>query len=135
MDRIREITKLQPYQLKELPIHEKVIWLRSTLDKNTPTVHEGSNTITVNRDTLVQDALGQFKAMEDPRKVLQVTFLNEVSQDLGGLSREFFTTMMKELLSDGLGLFAVANTEEFSYKIAEDSFEIQGADELYHFFG
>ena len=64
--------------------------------------------------------------MKEPRKVLRVTFKNEVSRDVGGISREFFTTIMKELCNEGYGLFKMANTEQFSYKVAVDSSEIQG---------
>ena len=73
--------------------------------------------------------------MDNPKKVLQVTFQNEMSQDMGGVSREFFTTIMKELLSDAFGLFSVAQTEQFSYKIADLSREIQGHEQFYFFFG
>lgn len=73
--------------------------------------------------------------MQNMQKVLRVTFKNEVSRDVGGISREFFTTIMKELLNESIGLFTLANTEQFSYKIAVDSYEIQGHEELFHFFG
>ena len=68
--------------------------------------------------------MAQFAVMENPKKVLQVTFQDEITQDMGGVSREFFTAIMKELLSEVFGLFAVANTEQFSYKIADESREI-----------
>ena len=58
------------------------------------------------------------------RKMLSVTFKDEVSRDVGGISREFFTTIMSELLNESIGLFKSANTEQFSYKIAHDSYEI-----------
>jgi hypothetical protein len=38
--------------------------------------------------------------MSDPRKVLKVTFVDEVSQDVGGISREYFTSIMKEMLTE-----------------------------------
>ena len=44
-----------------------------------------------------------------------------MANDAGGLSREFFSILMTHLLSENLGLFTVANTTEFSYKINEDS--------------
>jgi hypothetical protein len=56
--------------------------------------------------------------------MLSVTFKDEVSRDVGGISREFFTTIMSELLNESIGLFKSANTEQFSYKIAHDSYEI-----------
>jgi len=64
--------------------------------------------------------------MSNPRKVLKVTFVNEVSQDVGGISREYFSSIMKEMLTEAYGLFTTANTEEFSYKIREDSNEVGG---------
>lgn len=42
---------------------------------------------------------------------------------------------MKELLSPNLGLFTVANTTEFSYKINEDSKYIDNYLTLFFFFG
>ena len=54
---------------------------------------------------------------------------------MGGVSREFFTTIMKEMLSDAFGLFVTANTEQFSYKIADDSRTILGYAEFFTFFG
>ena len=54
---------------------------------------------------------------------------------MGGISREFFTTIMQELLNESIGLFTPANTEQFSYRVAPDSYEIHGYEELFHFFG
>ena len=66
---------------------------------------------------------------------MKITFVNELAKDAGGLSREFFQTLMKELLSPNLGLFTVANTSEFSYRINEDSRLIDNYLTLFFFFG
>jgi HECT-domain (ubiquitin-transferase) len=58
-----------------------------------------------------------------------------LSKDSGGLSREFFTTLMQKLLDPNLGLFQVANTPEFTYKINEDSIYIDNHHTLFFFFG
>jgi E3 ubiquitin-protein ligase HUWE1 len=42
---------------------------------------------------------------------------------------------MKELLSPNLGLFTIANTTEFSYRINEDSKFIDNCFTLFYFFG
>ena len=42
---------------------------------------------------------------------------------------------MQELLSESIGLFNTANTEQFSYKVATDSSEIQEFQSLFRFFG
>ena len=66
---------------------------------------------------------------------MKITFENELSQDAGGLSREYFSTLMQELLSPNLGLFTVANTSEFSYRINEDSRFLDTYLTLFFFFG
>jgi hypothetical protein len=42
---------------------------------------------------------------------------------------------MQELLNQNLGLFTVASTPEFSYKINEDSIHIDNYQQLFFFFG
>jgi hypothetical protein len=76
-----------------------------------------------------------FLSHLDLRKEIKITFVNELSKDAGGLSREFFSTLMKELLSANIGLFATANTPEFSYRINEDSVYIENHRTLFLFFG
>ena len=95
----------------------------------------GANDITVSRESLLADSIAAFKTIQNPYKVLNVTFQNEVSRDVGGVSREFFTTLMQEVLNENFGLFSTANTEQFSYRVAVDSYEIGGFEELFHFFG
>lgn len=111
-------------ELEELPTHEKVLWLKLWIDKEAPSITAGANEISVDRENLLADSLAVFKTMQNMKKVLRVTFKNEVSRDVGGISREFFTTIMKELLNESIGLFSLANTEQFSYKVAVDSYEI-----------
>lgn len=136
---MRYLTGLDPStdlsKLEDLPTHEKVIWLKLKIDKMAPSVTAGANEITVDRENLLADGLQAFKKITQPHKLLRVTFQNEVSRDVGGISREFFTTIMQELLNESIGLFSVANTEQFSYRVAEDSHEIQGNDELFLFMG
>ncbi len=119
---MRHLTNLDPstnlVELENLPTHEKLIWLKLKIDKQAPNVTAGSNEINVDRENLLLESLAAFKAITAPLKVLRVTFKNEVSRDVGGISREFFTMIMKELLNESIGLFNVANTEQFSYKIA-----------------
>jgi len=64
-----------------------------------------------------------------------VSFLNETSQDAGGLSREFFTQVTKDILQEAIGLFSRGNTEEFSYIVSPISFEIQNNQMMFKFFG
>ena len=42
---------------------------------------------------------------------------------------------MQELFNESIGLFNSANTEQFSYRVTPDSYEIQGYEQLFYFFG
>ena len=124
MTRVHEIAKMSVEEKKALETNEKVLALKMKLDEAMPNITHGTNEIEVNRECLIQDSLQKFKEITDLKPVLKVTFVNEVSQDVGGISREFFTAIMKELFNAELGLFTYASTEQFSFKIAEDSNEI-----------
>jgi hypothetical protein len=50
-----------------------------------------------------------------PFKELKIHFIGEISNDAGGLIREWFTVISKAILS--LGLFERANFDNFAYKI------------------
>lgn len=84
---------------------------------------------------MIQDSMKHFLDLKDLRKEIKITFVNELSKDAGGLSREFFNSLMKEMLNQNLGLFTVASTPEFSYKVNEDSLYIDNHRTLFFFFG
>ena len=121
--------------LAKLPTHEKVMYFRAMIEKNTLPVSQGIILVKVSRESILQDSLVQFKKITDLRKVLNIAFENEVSQDRGGLSREFFAQLLKEVFSDGLMLFTSASTENFTYKVHEESWELQRYRELFYFTG
>jgi hypothetical protein len=98
-------------QLKTLKTREKVLALKMIMDKNTPNIIDGKIPIKVNRETMIQDSIAIFKNMQHPLRALDITFDNEISQDVGGVSREYFYTIMKEMLTPGYGIFEVATTE------------------------
>ena len=57
INRIKEIQNLHEVadkeELETLPTHEKILWLKNMLDKNTPNVTLGANSIVVSRDSLM----------------------------------------------------------------------------------
>ena len=53
--------------------------LKVKIDQATIPVTSGTNEIKINREVLISDSLAAFKAMNQPHKVLKVTFAEEVS--------------------------------------------------------
>ena len=48
---------------------------------------------------MIQDSMKHFLDLKDLRKERKITFVTELSKDAGGLSREFFSSLMKEMLN------------------------------------
>ena len=67
--------------------------------------------------------------------MLNIKFEEEVSQDRGGLSREFFQQIFKEICNESMMLFKRANTENFTYTVDDMSHEIVGNQQFFYFFG
>lgn len=67
--------------MKELQTHEKMIWLKCKLEKETPNLTLGSNSITVDRHSLLADSIEAFDRIADHKKDLKVNFAGEIGQD------------------------------------------------------
>ena len=53
------------------------------------------------RDNVLKQSMKQFENI-DPYKELKIYFKGEVSYDAGGIIREWFTVLLKELQSENL---------------------------------
>lgn len=61
----------------------------------------------VNRETIVADAIREINSYEteDLWKPLKVKFLGEDAEDAGGVRKEFFLLLIKEILDRKYGMF------------------------------
>ena len=75
--------------------------------------------ILIERDYFLRDSFRQFNTRTDLdlRKDLKIYFINECSQDAGGLIREWFTILTEEFFSSKLGLFVRTQTPQVAYTI------------------
>lgn len=62
----------------------------------------------VNRHNIAQETIGQLDKYkdEDFKKPLQVYFHNEEGLDAGGIKKEFFLLLTKEILNPKYGMFS-----------------------------
>ncbi|CAF4157074.1 unnamed protein product [Rotaria sp. Silwood2] len=79
----------------------------------------------VDRKTIVRDTINQLDKLkeEDFKKPLQVYFHNEEGLDAGGIRKEFFLLLTKEILDPKYGMFTFyeeTNTIWFSEHMTED---------------
>ncbi|CAF1080148.1 unnamed protein product [Rotaria sordida] len=79
----------------------------------------------INRKTIVQDTINQLDKQKEEnfKKPLQVYFHNEEGLDAGGIRKEFFLLLTKEILNPKYGMFTYyeeTNTIWFSDHMIED---------------
>ena len=58
-----------------------------------------------------------------------------MSNDAGGMIREWMSALVKIIMSSSLGLFERCDTPIVNYKIKESSAQHPGCDDLFSFFG
>ena len=62
--------------------------------------------ITVRRDHLVADSMQEISAKQkDLKKKLKVSFLGEPGLDMGGLAKEWFQLLVKQIFDEEYGMF------------------------------
>ena len=97
---------------------EKVKYLRYNLQKKKIDWTKGSDKISVNRDNILEESMSQFEKI-NPYKELKIEFKGEISQDAGGLIREWLTVLFNILL-EKCNLFEKSDTNEISYLIKKN---------------
>ncbi|XP_046391938.1 probable E3 ubiquitin-protein ligase HERC4 isoform X1 [Ischnura elegans] len=81
----------------------------------------------VSRENLVGDTLAQLQSLDtrDLKKPLKVKFLGEEAEDAGGVRKEFFLLVMREVLDPKYGMFQ-EHEETRAIWFSENSFEDEG---------
>jgi len=81
-------------------------------------------TIEVRRDSLIEDSLNSLVSSGTVlKKPLKVKFAGEPGVDEGGVQKEFFQLLVKQLFDVGYGMFEY-NTESQLFWISRNSFEL-----------
>ena len=75
-----------------------------------------SNYLSINRENLLSELLEKVETI-NLHQDWKIDFIGEISYDVGGILREFFSNIFKVLESDNLKLFVKSDTKEFSYNL------------------
>ncbi|CAR30618.1 putative E3 ubiquitin-protein ligase HUL4 [Lachancea thermotolerans CBS 6340] len=93
----------------------------------------------VRRDYVSQDSLRCIETHHaDLKKSLRVEFVNEPGIDAGGLRKEWFLLLTRELFNPSSGLFIVVEESRFSWfnmAYKDVDFGPENAEKLYYLFG
>ena len=87
----------------------------------------------ISRTEFFMDSMTQLLSYntEALRSEFKINFIGEIAQDAGGLTKEWLSLLIKEVLSDQFRLFKLANTDETCYTIVPNNFD----PELYQLAG
>lgn len=91
---------------------------------NIPDAHNHYLLITVSRENIVSDTIRELSHLRerDLKKPLRVKFLDEEAEDGGGVQKEFFMLVLREILDPKYGMFQEYE-ETRSIWFSENSFE------------
>jgi len=106
-----------------MPFHRKVRWFRAKCAELAVPWEEGHVEVEVSRQNLLTDAFEAVRAMPaaELRKIFRFKFAGEDGLDSGGVAREFFHELSRQLFSVEAGLFLFSQTDHVSYQINPSS--------------
>jgi hypothetical protein len=84
----------------------------------------GSCTLSVERQNIFEDSYAQVmsKSVEEFKiQRTQIKFINEEGVDVGGLTREWFTILSREMVNPDYALFTPSSDEKVTYSINKSS--------------
>lgn len=87
--------------LKDFPLEEKLIQFKNQVQGLKVDWRESYCTLELDRENLLKQSIKQFNKI-DPYKELHINFKGEISHDAGGIIREWFTVIFKELQKENL---------------------------------
>jgi len=87
--------------IKDFPFEEKLIHFKKHLNNLKVDWRDGYCTLELDRDLFLKQSVAQFNNI-DPYKELHINFKGEISHDAGGIIREWFTIIFKELQKTSL---------------------------------
>lgn len=87
-------------------------------------------TLVVSRENIVHDTLKELAnyGTQDLKKPLKIKFIGEEAEDAGGVRKEFFMLLLREILDPKYGMFKQYDDSRTIW-FSEDSFE----DEVMYF--
>lgn len=87
--------------IKDFPFEEKLLHFKKHLNNLKVDWRDGYCTLELDRDLFLKQSVAQFNNI-DPYKELHINFKGEISHDAGGIIREWFTIIFKELQKTSL---------------------------------
>lgn len=84
-----------------LKFWEKRLWLNLYINQNVYNKSDEYFTLVIDRTNILQESLNQFHTTKDLdlKKAVQIHFIGEVAQDVGGVFRDWYSSIFNEIFN------------------------------------
>jgi len=105
--KLSEITKQNASEIFNLKFYEKRAWYNNYINKHIYDKSGDYNTLVISRDKILEESFLQIKTTDNLnlRKSVQIFFIDEIAQDVGGVFREFYSCLFSEIFNPKYNLF------------------------------
>lgn len=113
------VTYSQLAEAQVKPFEEKADWFQATCAKLCVEWNEGHMRMNVRRQFLLGDSVDAVMSLsrKDLRKLWRFEFIGEMGIDAGGLAREWFELVCREIFDPDMGLWMSSTTNQMSMTI------------------
>lgn len=142
-EEIEKISKISKENVEKSDFLTKRIWFNSYIANNIYDSTGDSITLVINRSNILSESYFQFKTTENLNltKEIKIFFVDEQAQDVGGVYKEWYSCLLKEIFSVELRLFYEVKNEfgcnSFFIPIGKTSLQgnVEFDEGIYYFIG
>lgn len=118
---------IQMYNAMQSAANQGLMYMFTGARGGSPAAVSQYIVLNVTRENIVDDTIRELALYQasDLKKPLKVKFYDEEAEDAGGVRKEFFMLLLKEILDPKYGMFKYYADSRFIW-FSEDSFEAEG---------
>lgn len=106
-EELKKISKTEIAQVKSLKFWQKRIWFLNYINKNVYDKSSDNTTLVVSRENILEESFNQFMTTHDLdlKKSMQIFFVDEAAIDIGGVYREWYSSLFETIFAEKNGFF------------------------------
>ena len=138
---MKEISNYSSLKVKGERYYIKRLWFFKYIDLNIYDNALDNLTLIVSRENILEESFNQFNTTLELnlKKQMKIFFIDEVAQDIGGVYREWYTSIFESIFNEKENFFykvkESSNEEQNSYLITLNECKRQNYLEYYEFIG
>lgn len=104
---MKKISQSNICQVKNFKFWQKRLWFLNYINKNVYDKTSDNTTLVVSRNNILEESFNQFMTTHDLdlKKSMQIFFVDEAAIDIGGVYREWYSSLFEAIFSEKNGFF------------------------------